>query len=138
MGSGRAQGRGRGCGGPRARWQWGSAQRWKAGGQGINLTAADTVIIYDSDWNPAMDAQAQDRAHRIGQTRDVHIYRLICEKTIEENILRKAQQKKQLDFLVMTEGNFNVEFFTQRNLKEMLGDDCLRESHMTPLMLAAL
>lgn len=47
----------------------------RSGGVGVNLTGADTVIFYDSDWNPTMDAQAQDRCHRIGQTRDVHIYR---------------------------------------------------------------
>ena len=47
----------------------------RSGGLGVNLTGADTVIFYDSDWNPTMDAQAQDRCHRIGQTRDVHIYR---------------------------------------------------------------
>lgn len=49
----------------------------RSGGVGVNLTGADTVIFYDSDWNPTMDAQAQDRCHRIGQTRDVHIYRYI-------------------------------------------------------------
>jgi len=54
------------------------------------LTGADTVIFYDSDWNPAMDAQAQDRCHRIGQTRTVHIYRLVTRHTIEENILKKV------------------------------------------------
>ena len=58
----------------------------RSGGIGVNLTGADTVVFYDSDWNPTMDAQAQDRCHRIGQTRDVHIYRLISEKTVEENI----------------------------------------------------
>lgn len=71
---------------------------------GLNLTGADTVIFYDSDWNPAMDAQAQDRCHRIGQTREVHIYRLISEYTIEENILKKAMQKRVLDQLVTKEG----------------------------------
>ena len=65
----------------------------RSGGLGINLTGADTVVFYDSDWNPTMDAQAQDRCHRIGQTRDVHIYRLVSEKTVEENILKKANQK---------------------------------------------
>jgi hypothetical protein len=80
----------------------------RSGGMGINLTGADTVIFYDSDWNPAMDAQAQDRAHRIGQTRDVHIYRLITEHTIEENILTKANQKKNLDILVMNQGKFDA------------------------------
>jgi SNF2 family DNA or RNA helicase len=54
----------------------------RSGGVGVNLTGADTVIFYDSDWNPTMDAQAQDRCHRIGQTRDVHIYRYVifCNK----------------------------------------------------------
>lgn len=78
----------------------------RSGGLGINLTGANHVIFYDTDWNPAMDAQAQDRAHRIGQTRDVHIYRLITESTIEENILLKNRQKKKLDVLVMNQGNF--------------------------------
>ena len=80
----------------------------RSGGLGINLTGADTVVFYDSDWNPAMDAQAQDRAHRIGQTREVHIYRLITEHSIEENILTKAKQKRNLDFLVMDEGKFHA------------------------------
>jgi superfamily II DNA/RNA helicase len=80
----------------------------RSGGMGINLTGADTVIFYDSDWNPAMDAQAQDRAHRIGQTRDVHIYRLITEHTIEENILLKAKQKRNLDIMVMDQGKFDA------------------------------
>ena len=80
----------------------------RSGGLGINLTGADTVVFYDSDWNPAMDAQAQDRAHRIGQTRDVHIYRLVTEHSIEENILVKAKQKRHLDFLVMDEGKFHA------------------------------
>ncbi len=55
----------------------------RAGGLGINLTSADTVIIYDSDWNPQMDLQAMDRAHRIGQKNIVNVYRLITENTIE-------------------------------------------------------
>ena len=65
----------------------------RSGGLGINLVGADTVIFYDSDWNPAMDAQAQDRAHRIGQTRDVHIFRLLSEFTVEENIFLKVCQR---------------------------------------------
>lgn len=94
----------------------------RSGGLGINLTGADTVIFYDSDWNPAMDAQAQDRAHRIGQTKEVHIYRLVCSSTIEENILTKAKQKRHLDYLVMTEGNFNEDsLFTTDGLKGVLG-----------------
>ena len=93
----------------------------RSGGLGINLTGADSVIFYDSDWNPAMDAQAQDRAHRIGQTRDVHIYRLVSEHTVEENILKKAQQKKQLDFLVMSEGQFTTDFYSKANLRALVG-----------------
>jgi E1A-binding protein p400 len=85
----------------------------RSGGFGINLVGADTVIFYDSDWNPAMDAQAQDRCHRIGQTRQVHIYRLVCDGTIEENILKKATQKRQLDWMAIQSGGFSTEFFTQ-------------------------
>ncbi|CAN0226325.1 unnamed protein product, partial [Discosporangium mesarthrocarpum] len=92
----------------------------RSGGLGINLTGADTVIFYDSDWNPAMDAQAQDRAHRIGQTRDVHIYRLVTRSSVEENILKKAAQKRHLDFLVMTEGNFSADYLTKGGLKHIL------------------
>ncbi|CAG0907943.1 unnamed protein product, partial [Cyprideis torosa] len=85
----------------------------RSGGLGVNLTGADTVIFYDSDWNPTMDAQAQDRCHRIGQTRDVHIYRLISVATVEENILKKAQQKRALGNLAIEEGQFTTEFFKQ-------------------------
>jgi hypothetical protein len=81
----------------------------RSGGVGINLTGADTVIFYDSDWNPAIDAQAQDRCHRIGQTRDVHIYRLISQATIEENILKKAYQKRHLDAVVIGDGKFTTD-----------------------------
>ncbi len=105
----------------------------RSGGLGINLTGADTVIFYDSDWNPAMDAQAQDRAHRIGQTKEVHIYRMVTEHTIEENILTKAKQKRNLDLLVMDEGKFHADSvgdvrksddddgFTKGGLQNILG-----------------
>eukprot|EP00049_Salpingoeca_infusionum_P011922 m.210798 g.210798 ORF g.210798 m.210798 type:complete len:1151 (-) comp15053_c0_seq1:31-3483(-) len=82
----------------------------RSGGLGMNLTGADTVVFYDSDWNPTMDAQAQDRCHRIGQTRDVHIYRLICASTVEENILLKANQKRRLGELAIEGGTFTPEF----------------------------
>ncbi|CAM8976130.1 unnamed protein product [Rhodiola kirilowii] len=91
----------------------------RSGGVGINLVGADTVIFYDSDWNPAMDQQAQDRCHRIGQTREVHIYRLISERTIEENILKKAKQKRALDDLVIQNGEYNTEFFKKLNPMEL-------------------
>eukprot|EP00257_Ricinus_communis_P018634 XP_015577402.1 protein PHOTOPERIOD-INDEPENDENT EARLY FLOWERING 1 isoform X1 [Ricinus communis] len=91
----------------------------RSGGVGINLFGADTVIFYDSDWNPAMDQQAQDRCHRIGQTREVHIYRLISESTIEENILKKANQKRALDDLVIQSGGYNTEFFKKLDPMEL-------------------
>ncbi|KAI8999586.1 SNF2 family N-terminal domain-containing protein [Gaertneriomyces semiglobifer] len=92
----------------------------RSGGLGLNLTGADTVIFYDGDWNPAMDAQAQDRAHRIGQTREVHIYRFVSEYTIEENMLRKADEKRRLDQVVIQQGDFTTEFLEKT--KEKVGD----------------
>ena len=68
----------------------------KAGGTGLNLTAADTVILYDPWWNPAVEAQAIDRAHRIGQTKPVFVHRLIARGTIEEKILVLQDKKRSL------------------------------------------
>lgn len=76
----------------------------RAGGLGINLQTADTVIIYDSDWNPQVDLQAQDRAHRIGQTRPVRVFRLVTENTVEEKVVERAQQKLKLDAMVVQQG----------------------------------
>ncbi|WWC70534.1 uncharacterized protein I206_104485 [Kwoniella pini CBS 10737] len=73
----------------------------RAGGLGINLTAADTVIFYDHDWNPSSDAQAMDRAHRVGQTKQVTVYRLISRGTIEERILKMARAKKDVQDIVV-------------------------------------
>ncbi|KAM3065997.1 swr1 complex component [Clarireedia jacksonii] len=95
----------------------------RSGGLGINLTGADTVIFYDLDWNPAMDKQCQDRCHRIGQTRDVHIYRLVSEHTIEANILRKANQKRMLDDVVIQEGEFTTDYFNKMNVREVIEED---------------
>ncbi|KAJ6257005.1 hypothetical protein Dda_7888 [Drechslerella dactyloides] len=78
----------------------------RAGGLGINLTSADTVILYDSDWNPQQDLQAQDRAHRIGQTRPVIIYRLATAATVEQTLLEKADAKRRLEKLVIQKGKF--------------------------------
>uniref|UniRef100_A0A8C3B3W3 Snf2-related CREBBP activator protein n=1 Tax=Cyclopterus lumpus TaxID=8103 RepID=A0A8C3B3W3_CYCLU len=91
----------------------------RSGGVGVNLTGADTVVFYDSDWNPTMDAQAQDRCHRIGQTRDVHIYRLISERTVEENILKKANQKRMLGDMAIEGGNFTTAFFKQQTIRDL-------------------
>ncbi len=94
----------------------------RSGGLGINLTGADTVIFYDQDWNPAMDKQCQDRCHRIGQTRDVHIYRLVSEHTIEANILRKASQKQMLDDVVIQEGGFTTDYFNKKvSVRDVVG-----------------
>ncbi|KAG6872516.1 hypothetical protein C0995_009206 [Termitomyces sp. Mi166 len=79
----------------------------RSGGVGINLTGADTVVFYDSDFNPQMDKQCEDRAHRIGQIRDVHIYRFVSQHTVEEALLRKANQKRSLDDLVIQKGEFD-------------------------------
>ncbi|KAG5458150.1 MAG: SNF2 family N-terminal domain-containing protein, partial [Olpidium bornovanus] len=79
----------------------------RAGGLGLNLQTADTVIIFDSDWNPHQDLQAQDRAHRIGQTKEVRILRLITEKSVEENILARAQYKLDIDGKVIQAGKFD-------------------------------
>ena len=99
----------------------------RSGGIGINLTGADTVIFYDLDWNPAMDKQCQDRSHRIGQTRDVHIYRLVSEHTIEANILRKANQKRMLDDVVIQGGEFTTDYFNNMGVKDVIGDEAFDE-----------
>ncbi|KAK6980918.1 SNF2 family N-terminal domain-containing protein [Favolaschia claudopus] len=80
----------------------------RSGGLGVNLTAADTVIFYDQDWNPQMDVQAQDRAHRIGQTKPVLIFRLVTATTIEEKIMEKAGEKRKLEALVIAKGKFQM------------------------------
>lgn len=79
----------------------------RAGGLGLNLQSADTVIIYDSDWNPHQDLQAQDRAHRIGQKNEVRILRLISSNSVEEKILERAQFKLDMDGKVIQAGKFD-------------------------------
>lgn len=74
----------------------------RAGGLGINLTSADTVIFYDSDWNPTIDSQAMDRAHRLGQTKQVTVYRMITRGTIEERIRKRALQKEEVQRVVIS------------------------------------
>ncbi|KAM9892579.1 hypothetical protein OXX79_009923, partial [Metschnikowia pulcherrima] len=76
----------------------------RAGGLGINLTSADIVVLFDSDWNPQADLQAMDRAHRIGQTKQVKVFRFITENAIEEKVLERATQKLRLDQLVIQQG----------------------------------
>jgi superfamily II DNA or RNA helicase len=76
----------------------------KAGGRGLNLISADTVIHYDPWWNPAIEAQASDRAHRIGQTKSVFVYKLIATDTVEERILELQQRKAELASIAFSEG----------------------------------
>lgn len=80
----------------------------RAGGQGINLASADTVILFDSDWNPQQDLQAQDRAHRIGQKNPVVIFRLATKGTVEEDLLLSADAKRRLEKLVIKKGGFKT------------------------------
>jgi SNF2 family DNA or RNA helicase len=86
--------------GPVARFQRGKVPLFlislKAGGTGLNLTAADTVIHYDPWWNPAVEDQATDRAHRIGQDKPVFVYKLVAQGTVEERMLELQQRKKAL------------------------------------------
>uniref|UniRef100_A0A183BRV5 Helicase domino n=2 Tax=Globodera pallida TaxID=36090 RepID=A0A183BRV5_GLOPA len=107
----------------------------RSGGVGVNLTGADTVIFYDSDWNPTMDAQAQDRCHRIGQTRNVTIYRLISEKTIEENILAKSMQKRRLGEMAIDQGEFTPDFFKDSgNLRDLFSNETAIAEIIAPVV----
>ncbi|RPA86028.1 hypothetical protein BJ508DRAFT_411622 [Ascobolus immersus RN42] len=125
----------------------------RAGGLGINLTAADTVILFDSDWNPQMDLQAMDRAHRIGQTRPVLVFRLATANTIEQRMLDKAESKRRLEKLVIKKGEFKSlieaktrDGPTEEELKEILeeglgeaavlreGEEVLGEEEMRVLL----
>lgn len=102
----------------------------RAGGLGINLTAADTVIFYESDWNPTMDLQAMDRAHRLGQTKEVTVYRLICKGTVEEKIVKRASQKNTVQQLVMTGGHSQGDVFEAEEVVSLLLDDTELEEKM--------
>lgn len=92
----------------------------RAGGLGINLTTADIVILYDSDWNPQADLQAMDRAHRIGQTKEVKVYRFVTENAIEEKVLERAAQKLRLDQLVIQQGRAQIAAKAAANKDELL------------------
>ncbi|KAM5569323.1 putative ATP-dependent DNA helicase CHR12 [Rosa sericea] len=91
----------------------------RAGGLGLNLQSADTVIIFDSDWNPQMDQQAEDRAHRIGQKKEVRVFVLVSVGSIEEVILERAKQKMGIDAKVIQAGLFNTTS-TAQDRRDML------------------
>lgn len=76
----------------------------RAGGLGINLATADSVVMYDSDWNPQVDLQAEDRAHRIGQKKQVYVFRMVTDNAIEEKVIERAASKLRLDQLVIQQG----------------------------------
>ncbi|GKT61736.1 lymphoid-specific helicase [Colletotrichum tofieldiae] len=97
----------------------------RAGGQGINLASADTVILFDSDWNPQQDLQAQDRCHRIGQNRPVIVYRLATKGTVEEELLLSADAKRRLEKLIIKKGSFKT-MGQKVNLKEDLDKETLK------------
>ena len=93
----------------------------RAGGLGINLTSADIVVLFDSDWNPQADLQAMDRAHRIGQTKQVVVFRFVTEKAIEEKVLERAAQKLRLDQLVIQQGRAQQQAKQAASKDELLG-----------------
>ncbi|XP_005749909.1 lymphoid-specific helicase isoform X1 [Pundamilia nyererei] len=99
----------------------------RAGGLGINLTAADTVIIFDSDWNPQADLQAQDRCHRIGQTKPVVVYRLVTANTIDQKILERASAKRKLEQMVIHKNKFKGGKAELKPNKSCIDLDELRE-----------
>lgn len=87
----------------------------RAGGLGINLMTADTVVLFDSDWNPQADLQAMARAHRIGQTRPVSVYRLVSKDTIEEEVIERARNKLMLEFITIQRGVTDKEASEMQN-----------------------
>ncbi|CAH8438016.1 unnamed protein product [Schistosoma intercalatum] len=120
--------------------QWQTNPRWfvfllstRAGGLGINLTAADTVIFYDSDWNPTVDQQAMDRAHRLGQTKPVTVYRLICKNTVEGRMLRRAEEKRAMQQMVIQSGQEGL-----NNLLSNVTNSSSPTEHMTSSDMVSL
>ena len=95
-------------------------ERLKAGGLGLNLTAAEYVFLLDPWWNPAVEAQAIDRSHRIGQTRHVFAYRLICRDTVEEKILELQQRKRDLADAILNADNRLIQNLTREDLEFLL------------------
>ena len=93
----------------------------KAGGVGLNLTGADVVIHYDPWWNVAVQNQATDRAHRIGQTKKVTVYKMIAKGTIEEKIVKLQETKKDLADSIISGENIGISNLSKEDLMELLG-----------------
>ena len=92
----------------------------KAGGIGLNLTAADYVYIVDPWWNPAVEQQAIDRTHRIGQTKNIFAYRLICKDTIEEKMLQLQERKRALASELVSDDNAIMKRLTREDIDFLL------------------
>jgi superfamily II DNA or RNA helicase len=92
----------------------------KAGGTGLNLTAADTVIIYDPWWNPAVESQAVDRAHRIGQRKTVNVYRMVTESSIEQKIMELKERKSKLIETLVNENSLSPRALSKSDLEMLL------------------
>ncbi len=124
-----------------ARFQNGTAPLFlislKAGGAGLNLTAADTVIHCDPWWNPAVEDQATDRAYRIGQDKPVTVVRLIARGTIEEKMLSLKAKKRELTNAVIADDARALEGITEADIRVLFGDDDAAESHESPTSVLA-
>ncbi|KAI5953562.1 hypothetical protein KGF54_002934 [Candida jiufengensis] len=111
----------------------------RAGGLGINLTSADIVVLYDSDWNPQADLQAMDRAHRIGQTKQVKVFRLITENSVETELLKSATRKAQLNKFVYKNGDGEKEDIDLNNsgIINVAKDHKVQEDDIEEILRAA-
>jgi len=94
----------------------------KAGGTGLNLTGADTVVHFDPWWNPAVEDQATDRAHRIGQTKVVTVYRLIARGTVEEKILQLSDKKRELMENVLSTESTVLKGLTKADIDDLFSE----------------
>ena len=97
----------------------------RAGGLGINLVSADIVVLFDSDWNPQADLQAMDRAHRIGQKKQVYVYRMVTDSSVEEKVVERAAKKLRLDQVVIQQGNRKEAVEAQKTANKTSKDDLL-------------
>ncbi|KAJ3312803.1 hypothetical protein HDU76_002791 [Blyttiomyces sp. JEL0837] len=110
----------------------------RAGGLGLNLETADTVIIFDSDWNPQNDLQAMARAHRIGQKNTVNVYRFVSKDTIEEDVLERAKRKMVLEFCIIKQMDTSGEsLISQRKLKPIGNTQMSKDELQTVLKFGA-
>ncbi|KAK8808401.1 hypothetical protein WA158_008302 [Blastocystis sp. Blastoise] len=112
----------------------------RAGGQGINLSAADTCIIYDSDWNPQMDIQAMDRCHRLGQTRPVAVYRLVTVNSIDLHMQKICEDKKILEKIITHKNKKSqgLERLTYAEYKQLIKENTIANHDIQPISMKSL